>query len=395
MINIVVVGTGMYTIGRHTDGFGTIVPALNEWAKKQQDEVTIHLVGSKGKNNDSIREKINGFKALSGSQLQFSLWPEDGVVDDEAYKRALNEIDQPFCCVVAVPDNLHYDVASESVSKQIPTLVVKPLTPTYKDSLDLVSLCKKHNTYGCVEFHKRFDAANLMFRDHFRKGGLGTPLYSVVEYSQRVVIPSKVFRGWVETTNIFQYLGVHYVDIMRFVTGATPTRVSAIGQKTLLKKQGIDTYDSIQCNIEWRLPNATESFIQTLLVNWIDPETSPAMSNQRIKMIGTNGRFESDQTDRGISIYTNENNFSTPNPYFCTTYGIEEGKVEWKGYGIDSITTFADDCYRLRKGEITMSDLEQLRPTFEESLISSLVVEACNLSLPQNGAWVDIEELRV
>ena len=41
-----------------------------------------------------------------------------------------------------------------------------------------------------------------------------------------------------EQTNILQYLGVHYVDIIRFVTDAIPIRVMAIGQKKwLIKKE--------------------------------------------------------------------------------------------------------------------------------------------------------------
>ena len=28
------------------------------------------------------------------------------------------------------------------------------------------------------------------------------------------------FKNWVERSNIFSYLGVHYVDVMRYVTGA-------------------------------------------------------------------------------------------------------------------------------------------------------------------------------
>ena len=36
-------------------------------------------------------------------------------------------------------------------------------------------------------------------------------------------------------------------------------------------------------------------FTETILTNWIDPENSSAMSDQKIKFIGTKGRFEADQ----------------------------------------------------------------------------------------------------
>ena len=72
--------------------------------------------------------------------------------------------------------------------------------------------------------------------------------------------------------------------------------------------------------IEWELPTK-ERFTQTLLTNWIDPETSTAMSDQKIKIIGTKGHFESDQKDRGIRINIDDENFEHPNPYFCHMNG--------------------------------------------------------------------------
>ena len=73
------------------------------------------------------------------------------------------------------------------------------------------------------------DKANIMFRDTILAGRLGTLLYCWVEYSQRKSIPTKFFHSWVERTSILQYLGVHYTDVIRFTTGATPKRVMATG----------------------------------------------------------------------------------------------------------------------------------------------------------------------
>ena len=44
------------------------------------------------------------------------------------------------------------------------------------------------------------------------------------------------FKKWSDTINIFQYLGVHYVDIIRFITKAVPIRALANGQKNWLIK---------------------------------------------------------------------------------------------------------------------------------------------------------------
>ena len=56
-----------------------------------------------------------------------------------------------------------------------------------------------------------------------------------------------------------------------------------MGQKSWLQEQGFDVHDSIQCFVKWELENGIV-FNQTLLVNWIDPETTSAMSEQNIKL---------------------------------------------------------------------------------------------------------------
>ena len=96
----------------------------------------------------------------------------------------------------------------------------------------------------------------------------------------------------------------------------------AIGQKTEIVKFDIDSYDSIQCVIEWEMKDGTK-FTETILTNWIDPETSSAASDQKLKFVGSKGRYEADQKERGIRINTDEDGIEHINPDFCRPYGTE------------------------------------------------------------------------
>ena len=91
------------------------------------------------------------------------------------------------------------------------------------------------------------------------------------------------------------------MDIIRFVTEAVPVRVMATGQKVWLKKQGLDVYDPKQCMVEWKTVGG-HMFSQTFLVNWIDPKTSGAMSEHKLKFVGTCGRYESEQKECGVRL---------------------------------------------------------------------------------------------
>jgi len=388
-MNIIVIGTGMYVTGRGTDGYGTILPAIVEYIRTCGGIDKISMVGSNGEHSIAALQKSKLLFDKSGVSCPIEIFPKGNTIDSNQYKQVLQGINKPACAIIAVPDHLHYKIANDCLKRGLHTLLVKPLTATVKEANKLINIAQENDAYGIVEFHKRWDRQNLLLRDIFHSGEIGKPLYTWTEYSQRKSIPINVFKSWVENTNIFQYLGVHYIDIVRFITQALPKRVMAIGQKSWLLNLGIDNYDAIQCIVEWKMPDGL-LFSQTLLVNWIDPETSSAMSNQNIKFVGTKGRCEADQKDRGISFYTDDNQIEYINPDFCRSYKENGGKILWKGYGIDSITSFLHDVRDIIKGGKKPIDFEGLRPTFKESLISTSVIEAVNVSLLNNNNWIPV-----
>ena len=138
-----------------------------------------------------------------------------------------------------------------------------------------------------MNFHKRYDKQNILSRDKINKGEIGDLLNINVSYSQKKINPEIVFKKWADKTNILQYLGIHYIDLVYFLTKAKPLRVMAIGQKYYLKsKIKKNIYDSIQCIILWST-NSRLNFTQSISVNWIDPNCSSAMSSQKYSIIGT------------------------------------------------------------------------------------------------------------
>jgi D-galacturonate reductase len=392
-IDLVVIGAGLYVCGKGTEGYGTILPAIFEWKRLNTNTGDIHCVSTSAESSKKLLQKAKELEIKTGVELEIKSYPESGSKNHTAYQQVLNNCNKPACAIIAVPDHLHYQIAKDCLEAGIHTLIVKPLTPTYAEGLDLVNLAHKNDLYGAVEFHKRWDKSNIILRDKFKSGDLGTPLNCWVEYSQRRSVPLSFFKDWASQTSILQYLGVHYIDVIRFVTAAFPKRVMAIGQKSEIIQHGIDTYDAIQCIIEWEMPNGT-SFTETILTSWIDPENSTAISDQKIKFVGSRGRYEADQKERGIRINTDDLGVQHINPDFCMPYGSNDGTIHWRGYGIDSITTFVNDVIALEDGFKTLSDLQLERPSFKESLISTMVIEAAHFSLENDSNWQIIETLK-
>lgn len=390
-MELIIIGTGMYVSGRKTEGYGTILPSVIEYSRKYNNLTKITVVGTNVQRAIEAKNKFLELSHKTGVSLPISFMPEKSD-SKQSYKNIIENLNKSSCVIVAVPDHLHYEIIKFVIERGHHCLVVKPLTPTLNEGKKLIEIQKKYNAYGVVEFHKRWDRQNRMLRDEFQSGKFGNPLYTWTEYSQRKSIPSYVFKSWVLKNNILQYLGVHYIDIIRFVTGASPRRVMAIGQKSWLKDNNLDVYDSIQCILEWET-RSNIKFTQTLLVNWIDPENTSAMSDQNIKFVGSKGRFEGDQKNRGVLSVTDNKKIEHINPDFCRSYQTNNDKMIWEGYGVDSIKSFLNDVYQIINKGRTPKYFDDLRPTFAESLFSTAVIEAANISLNSSSKWQNIENI--
>jgi predicted dehydrogenase len=116
------------------------------------------------------------------------------------------------------------------------------------------------------------------------------------------------------------------------------------------------------------------------------------MSDQRIEVIGTKGRYKSNQKSRGVTLVTDEAGVEEINPYFSQFYPDVDGRYKQvKGYGPQSIIQFLHDVGDVIEGRKTPDDLTGLRATFASSLIVSSAIEASIQSLAENNSWVIIE----
>lgn len=389
-MNILLIGNGVYSTGRGSKGFGTILPSIIEWKRHSNKTLKLTVTGTNEESSSLASDKYAQLSDLTGIKLNIEFYPDGKKNNIKNYKDVIKSAEKPDCAIIVVPDHLHYKITKDCLLAGMHCLVVKPLVLSTKEAIELTQIAKDKNLHGVVEYHKRWDKSNLIIKEAVEKD-LGDLLYCLVEYSQRKSVPSETFSQWAENSNVLNYLGIHYIDIMYFISKATPKRVMAVGQKNWLKDQNINTYDSIQCVIEW-IDKSGNLFTQTLLLNWVDPETSTSMSDQKIKIIGTKGRVEADQKDRGIKINLDNSHLMEPNPDFCKSYKNIDGTLSWRGYGIDSVITFLSDIKNLKEEITNPDDLIDIRPTFKDSIVVTSIIEAANKSLNSKGLWENISK---
>ena len=387
MTDILVVGAGMYVCGRRTKGYGTIMPALLE-AHREGVLGRLGVVSTSADSAKEARERVNELAQRMGIEKQCEFFPESGR-DTEAYLAAA-EAFKPDAVIVSVPDHLHASISIPLIERGFHCMVVKPMAPTVEEARAMTEAAKRAGVVAQVEFHKRLDESNLLLYDAVQSGKLGTLLYAVIEYSQKKQIPRDVFRSWAEKTTIFQYLGVHYVDLLQFVTSFSPLRVSAWGQKDYLKNLGIDTWDAMQVMIEWEREDGGR-FVSTHITNWIDPDETSAMSDQKINVVGTQGRFQADQKHRGIQVASDEVGVQDVNPYFSTSWkDPSTQRLTFNGYGIKSVKQFVNDVRMFKAGTVTLNQLEKTRPSFQVCQISTAVIEAAHQSLAHQNTPINV-----
>lgn len=384
-MNILVVGAGMYVSGRGTSGLGTVLPALAQISRTISVGKVV-VVATRSENAVRIRDVTDRINQLLGTSLQVEYRTLHGTLDETIRGLSVD------CAVICVPDHLHFEVADTLMRRKIHCLIVKPLVPTAKEARSLLRLQDANGLYCAVEFHKRFDEQNLVVRKMLQEGRLGRPLYMVVSYSQRIGIPLETFRGWAPRTNIFQYLGVHYVDLIYFLTGLTPVRVSAIGTRGVLDARGVHTWDSVHATIVWRRGGSSDQMVTQLAIGWVDPPGTSALSDQRFLLVGSEGRMDLDQKDRGVTLVTAAGGVESVNPYFSMVLNDPNDVPAFQGYGFRSIERYLLDVADVIAQRVSAQSLETTRPSLQQALVSTCVIEAVNQSLERGGEWSDVDD---
>ena len=79
----------------------------------------------------------------------------------DLYKQVLAEMKPRQAVVVAMPDQLHYDVVMEALNNDQNVLCVKPLVLNYEHAAEIEKVAREKGLFVGVEYHKRFDRRSM------------------------------------------------------------------------------------------------------------------------------------------------------------------------------------------------------------------------------------------
>lgn len=323
------------------------------------------------------------------------------------YKEVLAGMKPRQAVVVAMPDQLHYEVVLEALKNSQNVLCVKPLVLKYAQTVEIEKIAHEKGLFIGVEYHKRFDRRALVARRQYQLGHFGEFVMGEAKMIEPYFYRSSNFQNWFTTdkTDPFVYVGCHYVDLVYFITGLKPVEVSVSG-------------------IKGKFPNGKEGYMWAngrvkyengALLSVTDglgyPDGAAGSNDQCLHMFfegeGRSGLVSHDDQFRGV-----EHSYLDPigcagsihnyvNPDFYRLVPWEGEGFKPIGYGYDSVAATInsiykmenevaaagpeDDALNLRRAFIEATDEKGLIATPANSFINELVVEAARLSITADG----------
>jgi predicted dehydrogenase len=256
-----------------------------------------------------------------------------------------------------------------------------------------------------VEYHKRFDYRNLMAREAYRSGRLGEFRLAQAQMIEPYYYRDSNFQNWCvcENSDMFTYVGCHYVDLVAFITGLRPTSVSVYG---IAEKypNGREGYLWTDARVLWEngaslsvvdamgYPNAAPGGNAQGLAMWCKGSRDATLLSHSDQYRGVKYCFNEAGTEPGDTVY------AEPNPdFYQLLHQGGEGLVP-VGYGHRSVEyVLRAGCRASRIGDLQQRqdlirrlDAEGLMATPANSSYNELVIEAGRKSLLNGGREVVI-----
>ncbi|MEO0096339.1 MAG: Gfo/Idh/MocA family oxidoreductase [candidate division WOR-3 bacterium] len=182
---------------------------------------------------------------------------------------------------IAVPTNLHREVAIECCKRKIHILVEKPIADTVQSAQEMINCAKNNNTLLFVGHIERFNPVVQELKKLVRHKIFG----KIITISTKRV---GLFPSQIKDANVITDLAVHDIDICNFLLQEQPKYVFTRAGKALNSKR----IDYATINMIYK---NTEAILQ---VNWITP-----IKVRELALTGEKGYVEINYLNQSMKIY--------------------------------------------------------------------------------------------
>lgn len=225
---------------------------------------------------------------------------------------------------VCTPDHLHADYVLAALDAGCHVLVEKPLAMDLGECRTIFEAAGRSDCEVFVLYHKRADPLWAEAADRIRDGQYGVLQMGWAGIQNPITVPAGGYfsSDLAEHSDPNWFLGTHFYDLVRFMTGIDPVEVRARKYDGTVAQRGVDTADAFKVDVTF-----AEGAAVTFFLSWNLPEHSSSLTKQEIRLHFTEGELDLDGTRRGF-LEDGTDGFSHGNPYFLRS--TEAGPL---GYG--------------------------------------------------------------
>lgn len=386
-VDILIIGAGMIVNDQ-------ILPSLYH-LQRQSRIAEISICATSHESVRKLAEAETLRRAFPGQS--FRMFPDSPTESrqPELYRDCIARMPPRQLVIVAVPDQLHYDVILEALHHDQHVCAVKPLVLEHRQAVDIAREARTRGLLVAIEYHKRFDDRSLMARRAYREGRFGEFRLGTACLLEKWYYRNSNFQNWmtIENSDAFTYIGCHYVDLVHFITGLLPTAVSVYGIVDRFPN-GNDGYLWTDARVIWE--NGACLNVQNALGF---PDAAPGTNTQGLTMYckgSSDGSLisHSDQY-RGLKYcYTNPVSYAEPSPDYFQYVDLGGPGLTPVGYGYRSIEAIVDAANRVnRDGRAILDEIDRagIIATPSNSSYNERVIEAARESICDGGRMVKIE----
>jgi predicted dehydrogenase len=224
-LDVVIVGGGMITHDQ-------ILPSIYHLQRlRRVGSITISALNSAPLRELAESKPLREAFPNASFQAMPSLDAPPEKMHPEMFRDAIRSLAPYNLVVVAVPDHVHDVVVRAALECDQHVLCVKPLVPSYAQSVEIERLAREKGLFVGVEYHKRFDRRSLDARRQYRARRFGEFRCGEAKMIEPYGYRHSNFQNWFtrENSDPFTYVGCHYVDLVYFITGLRPVEVSVRG----------------------------------------------------------------------------------------------------------------------------------------------------------------------
>ncbi len=175
----------------------------------------------------------------------------------------------------------------------------KPLTTTLPDLARVRAALAKAKGRLTMLLTMRHEAKYPEMRRLVKEGVIGEPCQVSAQKSYQLHTRPEWFRSHKRLGGIIPYIGIHPIDLMRWVTGLGYTHVAGFQGKH--GKRGLMGETESHAVLALRLSNGGSASVR---LDYLRPETAPSHGDDRLRIAGTEGVLEAVEGRRNLTLVT-------------------------------------------------------------------------------------------